>query len=110
MVASGVQERLRAVPAALPRLELAAGMAASLAGLGPLLGARLAGRAAPVAAPGFAVTICHQPQRARTVEPPLSRELRLAEHDRSRSEPSRRVTSGWPGYPRMGQRAEGVPT
>jgi hypothetical protein len=50
MIASGVPGRLRAVPAALLRLELAAGMAASLAGLGPLIGARPAGRAAPARA------------------------------------------------------------
>ena len=50
MIASGVPGRLRAVPAALLRLELAAGMAASLAGLGPLLGGRSAGRAAPAEA------------------------------------------------------------
>jgi hypothetical protein len=47
---SGVSGRLRAIPAALLRLELAAGMAASLAGLGPLLGARSAARAAPAKA------------------------------------------------------------
>ncbi len=46
MVASGVPGRLRRVPAALLRLELAAGVVASLAGLGPLLSARSAGRAA----------------------------------------------------------------
>lgn len=50
MIAGGAPGRLRAVPAALLRLELAAGMAASLAGLGPLLGARLAVPAAPAAA------------------------------------------------------------
>ncbi len=37
MVASGVPARLRTVPAALLRLELAAGVAASLTGLRPLL-------------------------------------------------------------------------
>jgi hypothetical protein len=47
MVASGVPGRLRTVPAALLRLELAAGTAASLAELGPLLSTRSAGRAAP---------------------------------------------------------------
>ena len=46
MIACGVPGRLRAVPAALLRLELAAGMVASLAGLGPLLGARSARQAA----------------------------------------------------------------
>ncbi len=46
MVAGGVPGRLRRVPAALLRLELAAGVVASLAGLGPLLSARSAGRAA----------------------------------------------------------------
>jgi len=40
MVAAGVPARLRVVPAALLRLELAAAVAASLAGLPPLLGAR----------------------------------------------------------------------
>ena len=40
MVASGVPGRLRPVPAALLRLELAAAIAASLAGLHPLLGTR----------------------------------------------------------------------
>ncbi len=50
LVAGGVPEKLRAVPAALLRLELAAGAAASLAGLGPLLGARPAGRTAPAKA------------------------------------------------------------
>ncbi len=38
MIAAGVPGRLRAVPAALLRLELAAGIVASLAGLRPLLG------------------------------------------------------------------------
>jgi hypothetical protein len=38
MVASGVPGRLRPVPAALLRLELVAAIAASLAGLRPLLG------------------------------------------------------------------------
>ena len=46
MVAGGVPGRLRGVPAALLCLELAAGVVASLAGLGPLLSARSAGRAA----------------------------------------------------------------
>jgi hypothetical protein len=45
MVASGVPERLRRVPAALLRLELAVGVVASLAGLAPLLSARSADRA-----------------------------------------------------------------
>jgi len=49
MVASGVPGRLRPVPAALLRLELAAGVVAVLAGL-PLLSARPAGRAAPAGA------------------------------------------------------------
>jgi hypothetical protein len=47
MVASGVTDRLRPVPAALLRLELAAGLAASLAGLHPLLNARPTDGAAP---------------------------------------------------------------
>jgi len=38
MIAAGVPGRLRAVPAALLRLELAAGIVASVAGLRPLLG------------------------------------------------------------------------
>jgi len=38
MIAAGVPGRLRPVPAALLRLELAAGIVASLAGLRPLLG------------------------------------------------------------------------
>jgi hypothetical protein len=38
MVAAGVPGRLRAVPAALLRLELAAGLVASVAGVRPLLG------------------------------------------------------------------------
>ena len=46
MVASGVPGRLRPVPAALLRLELAVGVVASLAGLDPLLGTRSADRAA----------------------------------------------------------------
>ena len=46
MVASGVPGRLRTVPAALLRLELAAGVVASLAGLAPLLSALPARRAA----------------------------------------------------------------
>ena len=50
MVASGVPGRLRRFPAALLRLELAAGAVASLAGLHPLLGARPADRPAPARA------------------------------------------------------------
>ena len=50
MVAAGVPGRLRRVPAALLRLELAAGVTASLAGLVPLLQARSAGRGAEIAA------------------------------------------------------------
>jgi len=50
MIASGVPRRLRAVPAALLRLELAAGVAAALAGLSPLLDARSADRPAPATA------------------------------------------------------------
>jgi len=50
MVAGGVPGRLRRVPAVLLRLELAAGIAASLAGLVPLLRARPAGRGAEIAA------------------------------------------------------------
>ena len=46
MVAGGVPGRLRRVPAALLRVELAAGLVASLAGLRPLLRARSAGQAA----------------------------------------------------------------
>ena len=46
MVASGLPGRLRRVPAALLRLELAAGVVASLAGLHPLLSARSADQAA----------------------------------------------------------------
>ncbi|MGA2831008.1 MAG: hypothetical protein ABSF03_33400 [Streptosporangiaceae bacterium] len=46
MVASGVPGRLRRVPAALLRLELVAGVVASLAGLHPLLSARSADQAA----------------------------------------------------------------
>jgi hypothetical protein len=45
MVASGLPQRLRQVPAALLRLELAVGAVASLAGLSPLLSARSADRA-----------------------------------------------------------------
>ena len=45
MVASGVPGRLRRVPAVLLRLELAAGVVASLAGLLPLLSARSADQA-----------------------------------------------------------------
>ena len=44
MVASGVPGRLRSVPAALLRLELAVGLVASLAGLAPLLSVRPADR------------------------------------------------------------------
>ena len=47
MVAGGVPGRLCRVPAALLRVELAAGLVASLAGLRPLLRARPAGQAAP---------------------------------------------------------------
>lgn len=47
MVASGLPHRLRPIPAALLRLELASGLAASLAGLHPLLNARPTGGAAP---------------------------------------------------------------
>ena len=50
MVAAGVPGRLRRVPAALLRLELAAGVTASLAGLVPLLSARPAGRGGGTAA------------------------------------------------------------
>ena len=50
MVASGVTGRLRRVPAVLLRLELAAGIVASLAGLVPLLSARSAGRGGETAA------------------------------------------------------------
>jgi len=46
MVAGGVPGRLRRFPAALLRLELAAGVVASLAGLHPLLSARSADRPA----------------------------------------------------------------
>ena len=46
MVASGVPGRLRRLPAALLRLELAVGVVASLAGLHPLLSARSADRPA----------------------------------------------------------------
>lgn len=46
MVAGGAPERLRSVPAALLRLELAAGVTASLAGVPVLLGALLPDRAA----------------------------------------------------------------
>jgi hypothetical protein len=46
MVAGGVPGRLRRVPAMLLRLELAAGLMASLAGLRLLLSARSAGQAA----------------------------------------------------------------
>jgi hypothetical protein len=47
MMASGVTGRLRVVPAALLRLELAAGVTAALTGLDPLLCGRPADRAAP---------------------------------------------------------------
>jgi hypothetical protein len=47
MVASGVTGRLRPVPAALLRLELAAGVVASLAGLPPLLSTQRAASASP---------------------------------------------------------------
>jgi len=50
MVASGLPGRLRPVPAALLRLELAAGVAAVLAGLPPLLRARPDGQAPPARA------------------------------------------------------------
>ncbi len=46
MVASGLPGRLRKLPAALLRVEVAAGVAASLAGLHPLLSARRPGRTA----------------------------------------------------------------
>jgi hypothetical protein len=46
MVAGGVPGRLRTIPAVLLRLELAAGVVASLAGVRPLLGMRPGGRAA----------------------------------------------------------------
>jgi hypothetical protein len=52
MVASGVTGRLRRVPAVLLRLELAAGIVASLAGLVPLLSARSAGRGGEIARGG----------------------------------------------------------
>jgi hypothetical protein len=50
MVTSGLPRRLRPVPAALLRLELAAGVVAVLAGLPPLLNARRAGQASPARA------------------------------------------------------------
>jgi hypothetical protein len=50
MVASGATGRLRRVPAVLLWLELAAGLVASLAGLVPLLSARLPGRSGQQAA------------------------------------------------------------
>ena len=53
MVASGVPGRLRRFPAALLRLELAAGVVASLAGLHPLVSARSADR--PPAARAYVV-------------------------------------------------------
>jgi hypothetical protein len=56
MVASGVPGRLRTVPAALLRLELAAAIAASLAGLPPLLGGRAAAPASS-ARPGTAEVV-----------------------------------------------------
>ncbi len=46
MMASGVPGRLRRFPASLLRMELAVGVVASLAGLHPLLSARLADRPA----------------------------------------------------------------
>jgi len=52
MVASGLPGRLRPVPAALLRLELAAGVVAVLAGLPPLLRARPDGQAPPAGATG----------------------------------------------------------
>jgi hypothetical protein len=56
MVAGGVPGRLRAVPAALLRLELAAAIAASLAGLPPLLGRQRAARVFS-ARPGIAEVV-----------------------------------------------------
>jgi hypothetical protein len=50
MVASGVPGRLRRIPATLLRLELAAGIVATLAGLRLLLSGRSADRAAPATA------------------------------------------------------------
>jgi hypothetical protein len=50
MVASGVPGRLRPVPAALLRLELAAGIAASLAGLRPLVSTRPLAQPSPAGA------------------------------------------------------------
>jgi hypothetical protein len=50
MVASGAPGRLRRIPAALLRLELAAGIVATLAGLPLLLSVRSADRAAPATA------------------------------------------------------------
>jgi hypothetical protein len=50
MVAAGVPGRLQPGPAALLRLELAAATAASLAGLGALVGARSPGQGAPARA------------------------------------------------------------
>ncbi len=50
LVASGVPGRLRAVPAALLHLELAAAVAASLAGMHPLVEVHRAGRAPAVRA------------------------------------------------------------
>jgi hypothetical protein len=47
MVADGAPGRLRPVPAALLRLELAVGIVAALAGLQPLLDPRSAGQPAP---------------------------------------------------------------
>jgi hypothetical protein len=52
MVAAGVPARLRAVPAALLRVELAVGIVASLAGLHPLLRARSAARESSARAGG----------------------------------------------------------
>ena len=50
MLASGATGRLRRVPGVLLRLELAAGILASLAGLVPLLNARSAGRGGEITA------------------------------------------------------------
>ena len=50
LVASGAPGRLRAIPAALLHLELAAAVVAALAGLHPLLNAGPAGQASPAGA------------------------------------------------------------
>lgn len=50
MVAAGVPGRLRPVPAALLRLELATATVATLAGLGVLMGARSPGQGSPARA------------------------------------------------------------